>query len=144
MHEGQGRHRWRRATAKHEFSGAPPARRCSDVSATAVVGDPGIYVRATQGDLFVSGDLGGIHPTQDQLSPGYYGRVQMEPGQFGSQRPTLDIYTVFGCDKYLDGWFVIDEISYSAPAVLQSVTFRFEQRCDGEAASLHGQFHWSA
>ena len=116
----------------------------ADVSATAVSGDPDIYLSATQGDLYVSGGLGGIHPTQTELSPGYYGNAQMVPGQFGYQRPSLIVHTQFTCDNYLDGWFVIDEISYSAPAVLQSVTFRFEQRCDGEAASLHGQFHWSA
>jgi hypothetical protein len=120
------------------------AGAAADVSATAVVGDPDLDLSATEGDSFLSGALGGIKPTQTQLGPGYYGNAQMYFGPFGDERPGMEFHTVFGCDNYLDGWFVIDQISYSAPEVLQSVTFRFEQRCDGEAAALHGQVHWSA
>jgi hypothetical protein len=115
----------------------------ADVSASAEVGDPELHVYATQGDSYVSGSVAGIRPTQVQLGPGYYGNAQMYFGPFGDERPGLEFHTVFGCDNYVDGWYVIDQISYSAPDVLQSVTLRFEQRCDGETASLHGQVHWS-
>lgn len=46
------------------------------------------------------------------------------------------------CDR-LNGWFVVDEISYENYE-LSSVHLRFEQRCNGSSSALHGVIHWRA
>ena len=46
-----------------------------------------------------------------------------------------------GCNT-LSGWFVIDSISYARNNVLQEVTLRFEQHCEGGAPALRGKLHW--
>ncbi len=121
------------------------ATPAADVSASVGPDYPELYVYATQGTSYVSGSLEGIEPTQVHLGPGYYGNAQRYFGVFGDVRPGIEFAANgHSCDNYLNGWYVIDEISYAAPGELQSVTLRFEQRCDGETASLHGQVHWSA
>ncbi|MGZ4718047.1 MAG: hypothetical protein ACXWCB_15275, partial [Acidimicrobiales bacterium] len=117
----------------------------ASVSASVGPDLPELSVYASQGPSYTSGSLAGIEPTRDRLTPGYYGNAQLPFGPFGRQRPGLE-FAADGrsCENWLDGWYTIDQISYSAPGQLQSVTLRFEQRRDGETASLHGQVHWSA
>lgn len=46
-----------------------------------------------------------------------------------------------GCNM-IQGWVVIDKIVLVS-GLLESVDLRFEQRCEGGSASLHGQIHWN-
>jgi hypothetical protein len=45
-------------------------------------------------------------------------------------------------DNPYRGWFVVDSVTYSGDT-LQSIDLRFEQRCQGQVAALHGKIHWS-
>ena len=46
-----------------------------------------------------------------------------------------------GCFE-LDGWFVIDDITYDG-ATIQSIKLRFEQHCEGAEPALNGEIRWS-
>jgi hypothetical protein len=42
----------------------------------------------------------------------------------------------------LSGWFVLDKVSFAGNRVV-GLDLRFEQHCEGAAAALNGQIHWS-
>jgi hypothetical protein len=75
------------------------------------------------------------------LQVGYYGDLQRYPfhnpvkgglSWFGQGR---------GCNT-LNGWFVIDSVSYVG-VTLTSIHLRFEQHCEGGGPALNGEIHWS-
>jgi hypothetical protein len=77
-----------------------------------------------------------------QLQPGYYGGVHRYP--FGN--PTKGGLSWSGEGRgcnVLDGWFVVDSVSYAGGA-MKSIDLRFEQVCEGSDPPLHGQIHWMA
>jgi hypothetical protein len=41
------------------------------------------------------------------------------------------------------GWFAIDRVIYTN-GILTALDLRFEQRCGGGSAALHGVVHWNA
>lgn len=43
----------------------------------------------------------------------------------------------------LDGWFVVDSITYDGPDLI-AIELRFEQYCDGNMAALNGAIRWDA
>lgn len=76
-----------------------------------------------------------------QLQAGYYGNLQRYPfgnPAFGGMDWTGNGR---GCNT-LQGWFVIDSISY-VNGMITAIDLRFEQHCEGNTAALHGQVHWA-
>lgn len=77
-----------------------------------------------------------------QLMPGYYGDLsRFATG--GSSTGGFNWFSgVRNCNT-ITGWFVVDKVRYSG-VELTAIDLRFEQRCDGATATLHGQIHWDA
>lgn len=46
-----------------------------------------------------------------------------------------------GCTSATAGWFAIDRVNY-ANGVVAGIALRFEQRCNGSSAALHGAIRW--
>jgi len=87
-----------------------------------------------------TGDFKGMNSIA-QLQPGYYPSLQRYPFN-NPVRGGLDWSgNGRGCNT-LTGWFVVDGITYSGTAIA-SLDLRFEQHCEGGAAALHGQIHWT-
>ena len=90
------------------------------------------------------GNFLGIIPTQTRLTTGYYPNIERFGSSVSGARAdmvwTANFHT---CYQSAAGWFAIDEITFSGTR-LMSFTIRFELRCDGETASMHGQTHWTA
>lgn len=100
---------------------------------------------AVRGNLFsvtVSGDqewtaefqTGG---TATELKVGMYSDLDAYVPSASSTKPGLRWYGEGrGCSTS-KGWFAIDSVTYAA-GVLKSIAIRFERRCDGATAALHG------
>ena len=106
-----------------------------------VINTGGLLQVSVTGDQAWSGDFQTMLGLA-QLQPGYYGDLRRYPfhnpvkgglSWYGEGR---------GCNT-LRGWFVVDSISYSN-GELTAFELRFEQRCDGGAAALHGKIRWLA
>jgi hypothetical protein len=73
-----------------------------------------------------------------QLQIGYYGSL-------AGNNPARGIFAWGGdgrgCNHAGMGWFVVDDVSYTAGS-LSSVDLRFEQHCEGASPALHGKVHW--
>jgi hypothetical protein len=76
-----------------------------------------------------------------QVAPGYYGDLRRWPFNNPAKGGLQWSGNGRGCNS-VDGWFAVDEISYvgGEPA---SLDMRFEQRCNGASAALHGRIRWS-
>ena len=79
---------------------------------------------------------------QTQLLVGHYAGLQRYPFHNPAKGGLSFSGSGRGCNE-LTGAFAADEITY-AGGVLQSVTIRFVQYCDGSTAPLRGAFRWSA
>ena len=75
-----------------------------------------------------------------QLQPGYYGDLLRYPFHNPAKGGLSWSGEGRGCNT-LRGWFVVDSISYSN-GELTAVELRFEQRCEGGSAALHGKISW--
>jgi hypothetical protein len=79
---------------------------------------------------------------QTQLQPGFYGQVERwhvgDPARGGLSWGGDG----GGCNASI-GWFVVDDVSYTAGAI-SALDMRFEQHCEFWLAALHGQIHWRA
>ena len=78
--------------------------------------------------------------TQTQLQPGYYGNLIGYP----FHNPTRGGLKWSGDGRAcgsIQGWFVVDRVTYSSNKIT-AIDLRFEQRCDGKQAALHGMIHW--
>jgi len=77
-----------------------------------------------------------------RLQPGYYANAE----QLLLHNPTvpgMDIRRLTGgACLTVDGWFVVDSITYTDSKVT-AIDARFEQRCNGSTAVLHGRVRWS-
>ncbi len=76
-----------------------------------------------------------------QLQPGYYDNLQRYPFNNPVEGGLSWSGNGRGCNT-LTGWFVADNVTYSA-GVLTSIDLRFEQHCEGGTPALHGQIHWA-
>jgi len=86
-----------------------------------------------------SGEFFGMN-SLSQLQPGFYGSLQRYPFH-NPNRGGMDWNSPGrGCNR-LDGWFVVDRVSY-ALGQLTAIDLRFEQRCQGASAAMHGVIHW--
>lgn len=98
-------------------------------------------VVGVSGDQSWDGDFQGMQG-MPQLTVGYYANLMRYP----FHNPVLGGLQWSGegrgCNR-LDGWFVVDNVSYSG-ATLTAIDLRFEQRCDNETTPLRGQLHWRA
>jgi hypothetical protein len=94
---------------------------------------------AVNGDEFWTGDFS-APAGRSQLEPGYYANVTrlQNPARAG-----LDWYGEGSGCNIVQGWLVIDSVSFESNAV-NAFDLRFEQRCDGSSSALHGKIHWSA
>jgi len=107
----------------------------SFINMTALGGRATVSVDGWLGDFQAMSSLA-------QLQPGSYGDLRRYPfhnpvkgglSWFGQGR---------GCNT-LKGWFVVDQVTYSAGA-LTSLELRFEQHCEGAGAALRGAIRWHA
>jgi hypothetical protein len=73
---------------------------------------------------------------QTRLEPGYYGDLQRYPFHNETKGGMDWSGDGRGCNT-LSGWFVVDSVTYDG-SVLTALELRFEQRCDGSEAALHG------
>ena len=92
------------------------------------------------GDEYWTGDFQGMN-TISALQPGYYGGLQRYPFNNPVAGGLSWSGEARGCNT-LSGWFVIDGVTYSNGA-LAAIDLRFEQRCEGGSAALHGAVHWA-
>lgn len=88
-----------------------------------------------------SGDFKGMSSLA-QLTTGYYGELQRYPFNNPTSGGLNWTGEGRGCNT-LTGWFAIDNISIVSGA-LKVIDLRFEQRCEGGTAALHGKIHWDA
>ena len=77
----------------------------------------------------------------ERLEPGYYPDVKRYPFHNYVKGGLEWDGEGRGCFE-LDGWFVIDDITYDG-ATIQSIRLRFEQHCEGAAPALNGEIRWS-
>jgi hypothetical protein len=102
------------------------------------------YLRVDMtGDEEWTGEFKGLL-SMSQLAPGYYAGLRAYPFNnpvFGGMNWSGEGR---GCST-LDGWFVIDSISFSG-GVLSAIDLRFEQYCGGTGSGgpLRGKLHWTA
>jgi hypothetical protein len=83
-----------------------------------------------------------IMNTLTQLQPGHYSGLQRYP----VRNPAFGGINWSGQGRVcntLQGWFVVDSVTYVSGA-LTAVDLRFEQRCKGDSAALHGTIHWTS
>jgi hypothetical protein len=76
-----------------------------------------------------------------QLQPGYYGGLQRYPFHNAAKGGLDWSGNGRGCNN-LNGWFVVDSVSYSL-GQLTAIDLRFEQHCEGAVAAQRGVIHWS-
>jgi hypothetical protein len=86
-----------------------------------------------------TGDFVGMS-TLSQLVPGYYGGMQRYPFN-NPLRGGMDWSGHGAGCNMLNGWFVVDKVSY-AQGELTAIDLRFEQHCEGEEAAQRGVIHW--
>ncbi len=79
--------------------------------------------------------------TLSQLQPGYYPDLKRYPFHNPAKGGLNWSGEGRGCNT-LEGWFVIDRVVYTNGS-LTSLDLRFEQRCGGGSAALHGVVHWN-
>jgi PKD repeat protein len=91
-------------------------------------------------DRFWMGDFAPMGTVQT-LQPGYYGDLIRYPFHNPAKGGLNWSGDGRGCNE-LAGWFVVDSVTY-ANETIQSIDLRFEQRCDGAAAALHGKIRWT-
>jgi hypothetical protein len=80
--------------------------------------------------------------TLQRLEVGYYPDLRRYP----DNNPTKGGLAWFAPGREcatVGGWFAIDRVTYNGSR-LTSIDLRFEQRCNGTGAPLHGAIHWSA
>lgn len=70
----------------------------------------------------------------DRLS--LYGKHSPYRGGMGWKKPGQTC-------RDIQGWFVVDSVTWTANQELASVELRFEQHCNGEGAALRGKVRWS-
>ena len=78
-----------------------------------------------------------------ELEPGYYGNLHGFPFH-NTARGGLRWHGDGRTCNTLDGWFVVDSVTYSA-GLLTSIDLRFEQQCTdglGWDGKLRGKIHW--
>jgi hypothetical protein len=92
------------------------------------------------GDQEWSGDFQAMS-NLGRLEPGYYGNLRRYPFHNPIRGGLSWSGEGRGCNT-LTGWFVVDAVTYSG-STLTSIDLRFEQRCEGGGAALHGQIHWA-
>jgi len=78
--------------------------------------------------------------TLSQLAPGYYPDLQRYPFHNPAKGGLSWTGEGRGCNRLL-GWFAVDRVVYTN-GVLTSLDLRFEQRCEGGTAALHGAIRW--
>jgi hypothetical protein len=76
----------------------------------------------------------------NKLQPGYYGDLTRYPFH-NPVKGGLDWSNNGRACNTLIGWFAIDSLTYSG-STLTAIDVRFEQRCEGGTAALHGAIHW--
>ena len=76
-----------------------------------------------------------------QFEPGYYGDLHAPPNNNPATGALSWVGGSAACSSST-GWFVVDAATYSG-STLTSIDLRFEQRCTGFTAALHGAIHWS-
>jgi hypothetical protein len=76
-----------------------------------------------------------------QLEEGYY-RDLRDPAHADPLKGSLEVsLNARGCGS-TTGWFVVDHVFYFNGR-LTTLDLRFEQRCPGFPAPMHGQIHWT-
>ncbi len=112
-------------------------QRNAKITMHAVGGEAQIDVL---GDQASYGDFQTMRPLE-KFAVGYYGGLRGASGYspaFGGMSWILDGASCIDTD----GWFVVDQASYVG-SELDTLDARFEQRCNGATAPLHGQIHWT-
>ena len=96
---------------------------------------------SVSGQTWWTGDFKGMS-TIDRLTVGYYPDLQRFPFH-NPARGGLDWSgDGRGCNT-LEGWFVVDRITYQGNVVTEA-DLRFEQRCEGGVPALRGAIRWRA
>lgn len=107
-------------------------------------------VTATEGRLSVVATdtaagyaMNGVFQTMislTQLKEGYYADVRALP-QTDPLRGAMSVALGARTCESFAGWFAIDRVFYFS-GILTTLDMRFEERCAGFGAPMHGQIHW--
>ena len=125
-----------------DFIGQGLTRQYTKADAVLSFTTTGAHLRlGVNGDDSWTGEFQGMSSIA-QLQPGYYPGVLRYPFNNPTTGGLAWSGNGRGCNE-LSGWFVIDDITYTAGAVT-SVDLRFEQHCEFAGPALHGQVHWVA
>ena len=119
------------------------ARSLLYTPATAVLAvstNGGYFSVRVDGDENWLGDFQAMN-SLGQLQPGYYGDLRRYPFHNPVKGGLSWAGEGRGCNT-LQGWFVVDSISYQG-GKLQEIDLRFEQHCEGGAPALRGRVRWS-
>ncbi|HEV7991839.1 MAG TPA: hypothetical protein VGP25_08445, partial [Gemmatimonadaceae bacterium] len=76
-----------------------------------------------------------------QLDEGYYDGLR-EAANANPLRGSLDVMLNTRACTSVTGWFVVDH-SFYFNGRLTALDLRFEQRCPGFTAPMHGKLHWT-
>jgi hypothetical protein len=76
-----------------------------------------------------------------RLVRGYYANLQRHSHE-DPARAGLEWKSSSRSCHDLSGWFVLDKITFAGNRVAE-LDLRFEQHCEGAAAALNGEIHWS-
>jgi hypothetical protein len=112
------------------------------VDAAITVSDAGGRLAVSvDGNEFWTGDFQAMSGLSF-LEAGYYADLQRYPFHNPVKGGLSWAGEFRGCNQ-LTGWFVIDSVTYDGDT-LSAIELRFEQRCDGDDAALHGEISWDA
>jgi hypothetical protein len=117
-----------------------------------IMAAPGTFTVSVIGgrlSVVASDSAGGF--TMNGVFQTMIGLTQLREGYYGDLRGLSQIDPLAGalgvalnsrsCDS-LTGWFVIDHVFYFN-GLLTALDMRFEERCSGFAAPMHGKIHWT-
>jgi hypothetical protein len=123
-----------------DYIGAGFTYTYTQANATIALATNGGYLSVTvNGAQWWYGDFRTMN-TLSQLEPGYYADLRRYPFHNPLKGGLSWHGEGRGCNRLL-GWFAIDRITY-VNGNLTALDLRFEQRCEGGTAALHGAIHW--
>ncbi len=110
-----------------------------ETATTTLSTNQGHLTVAVSGAQGWNGDFQTMY-TLSQLAPGYYPDLQRYPFHNPAKGGLSWYGEGRGCNRLL-GWSVVDRVVYTN-GVLTALDLRFEQRCEGGTAALHGAIRW--
>jgi hypothetical protein len=125
-----------------DYVGQGQGRTFTDANSALAVSADGAHISVEiQTDTWWFGNFVGMS-SLSRVTPGYFGGLQGYP--FNNPATGGLDWSGEGRSCAASGWFVVDNATYAADALV-GLDLRFEQHCgDATSAALNGQVHWLA